>query len=144
MASLHQHRLLFIIPVARVAAVVTRLRADAGADACPDDAGPPLNASGLAADPVTHRWLCGAYTDAECRLIMRDMAQAGGVTPLPTLAQWNGWTGQQKRTWAASVRDTIYTAYGVWVQLMANNAAWDDFAAALAAKGLKTIAPAAT
>jgi hypothetical protein len=137
MPSSFLHRILCICPVAKVAAVVTWLRANI--DAAHDiNLGPPLNASGLAADPVTYRWFCGSYVDSDCRQILNKLCQLASVAT-PSLATWNGWTGAEKRSWLLSVRDTILVNYGVYVTLADNTATWDDAQALLVSLGLKTI-----
>jgi hypothetical protein len=138
MPTQYQHRLILIVPVAKVATVVTWFQANIGANSVPADLGPGLNATGLAADPVTHNWSDGSYTDAECKAILAKLCQLAGVTP-PTNAQWSGWTGVQKRSWLGSVRAAILSGYGVYVTLADNSDVWDDPAAALAALGLQTI-----
>jgi hypothetical protein len=140
-ATLYVHRLILIVPTAKVAAVVTWFQANVGANAVDAQLGPGLNASGLAADPVTYRWCCGSYTDAECKAILAKLCQLAAVTP-PTNVQWNGWTGAQKRSWLLSVQAAILSGYGAYVTLADNTGAWDDPAAALTALGLKTITAA--
>jgi hypothetical protein len=138
MATNYAHRLILIVPAAKVATVVTWFQANIGANSVPADLGPGLNASGLQADPVTYRWCCGSFTDAECKAVLAKLCQLASVTP-PTNAQWNGWTGVQKRSWLGSVRAAILSGYGVYVTLADNSDVWDDPAAALAALGLQTM-----
>lgn len=131
------HRILLIVPVAKVAAVVAWLQANVD-PTCPANLGPGLNASGLAADPVTYRWQCACWNDLQCRQILTKICQLATTTP-PTINTWNSWTGPQKRTWLLSVRAAILTGYGALVNLAANDGNWDDFKAILAAAGLKQI-----
>lgn len=140
MPTAHEHRVIIVAPVARVAAVVAYLQANVDATTDPN-LGPPLNATGLAADPVTHRWSNGAYLDWQCRLLLSRLCQLAG-TAAPTLGQWNGWTGAQKRSWLASVRAGVLSGYGVGVFLAQNDGPWDDPQAVLTALGLRTIGPA--
>jgi hypothetical protein len=132
------HRILLVVPVAKVAAVVAWFQANVGANSVPADLGPGLNASGLAADPVTFRWCCGAWVDADARAILAKLCQLAAVTP-PTLATWTGWNGAQKRSWLLSVQSAILSGYGAFVTLADNGGAWDDPQAALAALGLKVV-----
>lgn len=138
MPTAFQHRIALIVPAARIGTVVTWFRANIGAASVPADLGPGLNPSGLATDPVTHRWCSGAWTDAEARAILVQLCQLAGVTP-PTAAQWSGWTGAEKRSWLASVRAALLSGYGVYVQLSQGDGTWDDSAAALAVLGLKVV-----
>lgn len=133
----HLHRLVLLVPVNRVAAVVGWLQANVGVNSVPSDLGPGLSPTG--ADPATYRWCCASFTDLECREILKRLCQLASVTPL-TNAQWNGSTGSQKRTWLASVRNAVWTGYGVWITLADNPGQWDNAQAVLAGRGLKTIA----
>lgn len=130
------HRILLIVPAAKVAAVVAWFQANIGAASVPADLGPGLSATGSA--PATYAWMCGSYTDAECKAILAKLCQLAAVTP-PTNLQWNGWTGAQKISWLASVRAAILSGYGAFVTLADNAGTWDDPAAALQAMGLLTV-----
>jgi hypothetical protein len=136
MATLHTLRILLIVPAARVAAVVTWFQANIGATSVPADLGPALNPSGLTADPVTHRWCSGAWTDAQAKAILAKLCDLAGVTK-PTNAQWTGWTRQQKVSWLLSVQAGLFSGYGVWVQLMFNDEGWDASDGALEAVGVQ-------
>jgi hypothetical protein len=136
MPTLHALRILLIVPLARVAAVVSWFQANIGPNSVPSDLGPALNPSGLPADAVTHRWCSGAWTDSEAKQILAKLCDLAGVTK-PTNAQWNGWARQQKVNWLLSVQAGLYAGYGVWVQLMFNDADWDASADALAAVGVQ-------
>lgn len=136
MPSVFQHRIALVVPAAKIGAVVTWFQANVGADSVPADLGPGLNPSGLASDPVTHRWCSGAWVDADAQAILTKLCTLAAVTP-PTAAQWSGWTGAQKRSWLASVRAALLSGYGAYVQLSQGDGSWDDPAAALAALGLK-------
>lgn len=136
MATSFIHRILLIVPVAKVAAVVAWLQANVDAT-CPADLGPELNASGLIADAVTHNWQCGAWTDAQCKALLARLCNLASITP-PTNNQWNNWTGAQKRAWLTSVHDAILGDFGVYVSLIDNQAGtWGDPNTALTAMGLK-------
>ncbi len=137
MPTQHVFRLIAVVPVARVNGVATWLAAniDPQADLA---IGPALNASGLPGDAVTHRWMCGAYQDAEAKAILLRVCQLASVTP-PTNPQWNGWTRAEKLAWLASVRAALLAGFGIWVGLADNEGAWDDRAAVLANLGLKAI-----
>lgn len=124
MATLFQHRLILVVPVAKVAAVVSWMQANVGATSVPADLGPGLNASGLAADPVTHRWCSGAWQDNEAKAILAKLCQLAGVTP-PTNAQWNVWNRAQKISWLSSVRAGLLSGYGIYVGLCPQDGAWD-------------------
>lgn len=136
------HRIIIVAPVASANTVATWLNNNVGPDAVPADLGPGLNATGLQADAVTHRWCNGCFTDIQCRAILGRMCTLASVTPL-TLAQWNAATGQQKRSWLAGVRAAVLSGSGIYVTLADNEGVWDDPTAVLAARGLKTIGGAA-
>jgi hypothetical protein len=136
-ATTFQHRILLIVPVAKVPAVTTWLIANVDAT-CPADLGPGLNPSGLLADPVMHRWQSAAWTDAQCKAILAKICALASVTP-PTAPQWAGWTGTQKRAWLAGVRAALLAGYGVYIQLSDGPGIWDRSSDALVAMGLKTI-----
>ena len=136
MSTQHTHRILGIVPLARVNTIVTWFTNNIGANSIPADVGPGLSATG--SEPATHRWFCGSYTDSECRLILRQLCLLASVTP-PTAGQWNGWTGNQKRSWLASVRAGVLSGYGVFVTLADNEGQWDAAEERLAEMGLKRI-----
>jgi hypothetical protein len=129
------HRLILIVPVAKVPAVVAWLVANVDTLTDPD-LGPPLNPSGLATDPVTHRWCDGSFDDADCKAILLKLCQLASITP-PTVAQWNGWTQAQKIAWLKSVQAAILSGFGAYVTLADNTGVWDDPDAALAVLGLQ-------
>ncbi len=137
MPTLHQHRLIGIVPTAKASVVGTWWATNVDAD---EDytKWPPLNATGLPADPVTHNWFNTALTDPQCKAVLTKLCQLSGVTP-PTNAQWNGWTKQQKRAWLLSVQAAIITGYGLLVTLADNTGTWDNPANALTLMGLKVI-----
>jgi hypothetical protein len=139
MSTTSQHRIALVVPAAKVAAVTNWFAGNIGPNSVPADLGPALNPSGLAADPVTYRWCSGAWTDAEAKAILTRLCQLAGVAA-PTNAQWNGWTGAQKRSWLASVRAGLLAGYGVYVQLSQGDGDWDRAEDALAALGLRVIA----
>jgi hypothetical protein len=135
--TVYVHRLILIVPAgAKVTAVVTWFSTNIGAASVPATLGPGLSASGSA--PATHDWLCGSYTDPECKAILAKLCQLAAVTA-PTNAQWNGWDGAAKRAWLASVRAAILSGYGAYVTLADNEGQWDNATDALAAMGLKVI-----
>lgn len=133
-----QHRLTLIVPTAKVAAVTSWFHANVGANSVPDDLGPGLNASGLTADPVTHRWCSGAWLDSEAKAILAKLCQLAGVTP-PTNTQWNGWTRAQKISWLSSVRAGLLSGYGIYVALSPQDGDWDATNTILDNMGLKVI-----
>ncbi len=132
----HAHRLILVVPEAKVAAIVAWFQANIGVNSVPANLGPGLSPSGAA--PATYHWCCGSWTEPECREILKRFAQLAGVTLL-TNTQWTASTGAQKRTWLASVRNSIWLTYGVWIMMADNQSQWDDVTAVLAARGLKTI-----
>lgn len=138
MATLNVHRILLIVPVAKVSAVVAWFQTNVGPNAVPADLGPPLNVSGLDTDSASHRWCCGSYTDAEAKAILAQFCQRASVTPAKD-SDWIAWTGDQKRAWAAGVKDGLKAADGVLVSLADNVGQWDDPAQALKAMGVKTV-----
>lgn len=130
-----QHRIIVIVPVAKVAAVVAWLTANIDPNTDPQ-LGPALNATGLATDPATYRWCDGSYVDADCKAILLKLCQLASVTP-PTGPQWNGWTQAEKIAWLKSVQSAILAGYRAYVTLADNAGTWDDPSAALAAMSLK-------
>lgn len=130
------HRIIMAVPLARITAVSGWFAANIGADAIDLPASPGLSPTGLA--PATHRWISGAWTDAEARAILRQICILASVTP-PTLAQWNGWTGPEKRTWLAGVREALFSGYGVWVILADNGGDWGRAEDALDRLGLQRV-----
>lgn len=139
MATHHVHRLSLIVPVAKVPVVAAWLNGNISPDAVPSNLGPPLNATGLATDPVTHRWLSAAFTDPECKAIIAKLCQLAAVTP-PTGIQWAGWSGQQKRAWLLTVQTAMRTNYGIWVSLSDNVGRWDSADDVLQTMNLKRVA----
>jgi hypothetical protein len=130
------HRILLVVPAAKVAAVVSWFVANVGPNSVPADLGPGLSPTGSA--PATHAWCCGGWQDGDARAILAKLCQLAGVTP-PTLATWNGWSGAQKRTWLKSVQAGILAGYGAWVDLAPNDSTWTDPATALSALGLQAV-----
>jgi hypothetical protein len=141
MATQTVHRILLIVPVAKVAAVVAWLQTNIGANSVPADLGPALNPSGLAADPVTHRWCCGGWTDIEAKAILAKLCQLASVTP-PTAPTWSGWTQAQKIAWLKTVQAAVLAGYGAFVALSDNAGTWDDPTTILSTLGLKVQAAA--
>ncbi len=141
MATLFQHRILAIIPAgAKCAAVGAWLRANVDPTA-DETQWPGLNASGLKADPITHRWFCQSYQDADAFQILRQLvilanSAGAGITPL-TAGFWNSQTRPQKIAWLLSVQAAILASYGARIGLADNEGTWDSPAAALAAMGLQ-------
>ena len=131
----YQHRIILIVPAAKIAAVASWFQANIGPNSVDASLGPGLNAAGDAS-AATHNWLDGCYTDAECRQILAKLCQLASITP-PTLPTWQSWTQQQKISWLKSVQASIRTNYGVYVTLADNRGTWDDPDACLAAMNLK-------
>lgn len=133
----HQHRLIILCPVgAKLTAVVNWFVANIGANSVPSNLGPGLSASGSGS--ATHRWCNGSFTDAECKAILVKLCQLASVTP-PTNAEWNSWTGAQKRTWLAGVRNTVWTNYGIWIAFADNIGSWDNPQSEAQSRGLVAI-----
>jgi hypothetical protein len=140
-ATAFGYRIILIVPAAKVAAVVSWFQANVGASAVDPQLGPALNPSGLPTDPVTHRWCCGAWVEADAKKILVKLCQLAGVAP-PTAAQWDNATRAQKISWLHSVQAAIWSGYGAWVTLAGNDDVWDDAGAALAAAGVAVQASA--
>lgn len=136
MATNHVWRIILVVPEAQVASVVAWFVANIGAGSLAAADMPQLSASGAA--PSTHRWCCGAYTDAEARAILVRLCNLAGVAP-PSAATWNGWTRAEKIAWLQSVQAAILAGFGAWVTLAQNDGAWDSPAAQLAARGLQRV-----
>jgi len=139
MPTLFGHRLIVIAPVAKAATLAADLNTGLGANTVPADLGPGLSASGTA--PVTHNWCGIALVDGHAKQVLSRLCTLAG-RPTPTVAQWNNATQAQRRTWWASVRAAVYSNYGVYCALAANDGEWDPPDAALAAVGLKTVGSA--
>jgi hypothetical protein len=135
MASNHIHRVLLIVPEARVAAVGAWWQANM--DAADNlSTWPRLNATGSVGSASTHRWCCTALTDLQCRTILFRLCDLAAVAR-PSIGTWNAMTSAQKRTWLASVRAGVLAGYGIYVRLADNIGGWDDPEALLATAGLK-------
>lgn len=135
--TIHLHRLLVIIPASSQASFNTWCINNLNEGGLAFTVG--LNATGLAADPITHYWNCRAYTNAELKLIVNRLCVLSGLT-LP--ANWDTRTRAQKKAIVASNLDTIKTQVGIAdIRFDDNDGVWSSYSAALAATGLKTIAP---
>ena len=138
MATEHTFRILCIARVDRAAAVATWLNANIAEGEAAADLGPGLNATGNPADAVTHRWFCGAYRDDEARRILVRLCQLAGITP-PTQGTWDGWTRPEKISWLKGLQVQLWTGWVLGVDLMANDADWDDLMAEAARVNLVPI-----
>ncbi len=137
----YQHRLIIVCPVARFAALVAWYAANID----PTDAGatwPELNAAGDDA-PANYRWCSTALTDAQLKAVLLRVCTIASQTP-PTNNQWNAWTRAQKQSWLAGVRDAMFTASGIWLDLCQQDAEWTDPEAALTRCAIKRRREAAT
>ncbi len=135
MPTLHQHRLVVVVPAARVPAFGTWWQANIDpTDNC--STWPELNATG--ADVVgTHRWCSVALQDAQLKAVLARACSIASITPA-TAGQWNGWTRAQKKVWLDGVRDALFTASGIWLDLCPQDGgAWTDPEAALTRVGVK-------
>jgi hypothetical protein len=129
MATLYQHRICLVIPVAQAAQVADWMRANVD-PTCPPDIGP-----GLPAESPTHRIQSGAWTDAQAKAILTYLCDRTGASKL---ADWDTKPNSDKRTWLAGVRDAI-KAGGLYVQLSDGPGVWEDPAEAIAAMKLSPI-----
>ena len=117
MATLHQFRLVVIVPVGKMAAFAAWYQANIDPDDyCSRWAG--LNLTGDAS-AATHQWASMALKDAELKAILLKAAQIGGVTP-PTNAQWTSWDLAAKAAWVNSVRAALFTTAGIYLDLCDN------------------------
>ncbi len=130
------HRILLIVPVAKVAAVVTWFQVNVGANAVDTGLGPGLSATGAA--PATHNWMSGSFIDNDCKAILAKLCQLASVTP-PTGPTWNGWTQVEKIAWLLTVQAAILSGYGAFVTLSDNTGIWSDSSTALSTMGLLRI-----
>lgn len=137
MPTLHVHRLLIVVPLNRIAAVAGWIQANVDST-CPNNIGPALCSVNDPAQSITHRWQSAAWTDQQCRQILFRLCDLAGVAK-PTLAQWNGWNGAQKRTWLVSIRNSILSGYGIYIQLSRGDGDWDNSQNALDSLGLTTV-----
>lgn len=124
------HRLLCIVPAARVAAFNTWIRNNldpSGSDWL------TLNLSASGSAPFTHAWFSVQLTDVEfIKVVRRLCAQASISVP----ADADSYTPQQKKTWLVNKRQDIQTAIGIYIRAnVAEN--WDSPDAALTTLGLK-------
>ena len=131
-------RVTLIVPAANAAAFATWTNNNLGANTVQPHLGPPLNASGLAADPVTHRWCSVALGDIDARKILFRLCDLAGQSK-PAQATWAGWTGAQRRAWLHSVQAALLAGWGVRVNLAPNDGPWDSPAAELAALNLQRV-----
>lgn len=139
-----EHRLLVVAPLVPLGAytfaafrtwwVNNAVPADPGGE--DDPAGwPALNVLGDLA-PATHRWWCGALRDVNARAILYRACVTAAVTT-PTVAQWDGWTGAQKRAWWQSVRAGVRTATGLFLTAVPQDSDWGNPADVLNLLGVK-------
>lgn len=131
-------RLLVAAAVAngRHTAVATWLNTNLGANTVPADLGPGLSATGLA--PPAYHWCNVALTTPQAKAVLSRLCTLAGVAT-PTAAQWDDATPAQRRTWWDNVRGAVWTNFNVWCQLAANDGAWDDPDALLAARGVRRV-----
>jgi hypothetical protein len=135
----YPHRLLIICPIgAKLAAVVKWFQNNIDPNAVDVNLGPALYTLGDATKTPTFRWCCGCFNDVECKAILVKLCQLAAVA-VPTAAQWNNATPTQRRNWWNSVRNNIWTNYGVWCQMADNLGNWDDPVAALNLRGLDVV-----
>lgn len=132
------HRLIIVAPSPKAVVIATWMNANLGLDTVPAGLGPGLSTTGSA--PVTYNWCCIALDDSQAKAVLARLCTLAGVAQ-PTAAQWNNATNAQRRTWWNSVRSTVWTNYGVWVQLADNGGQWDDPHAVLTLRGLSTMSP---
>ena len=136
MATAHLHRLLAIVPEARVAGFNTFFKNNADLD--PDGGERTftmmLNPSGSAANPVTHRWAFMALTNPGIRRVVVRVCQDAGLA-FP--ADWDTRTRAQKRQWFLDNAAAILAAIGCRLFHCDNDGGWTDAAAELTAAGLK-------
>jgi hypothetical protein len=134
--TIYTWRIVLIVPVAQVAAVGAWFAANISPNAVPANVGPPLNPSGLAGDPVTHRWCNGGWTESEARAIIVKAANLAGVA-VPSAATWAGWNRSEKIAWLRSVQANLWANAGIWLALTQNEGGADFAADELAGRGLK-------
>ena len=132
--TLHQYRILLIVPVAKVTVVVNWFNATFGADAVPAGLGPGLSASGNA--PATHNWCNGANVEVNAKQIVNQLCTMAG-TPPP--ADWDTMTQEERIAWVNGAKAQLLSKAGIYVDLSDNTGDWPDPEAALAAMGLKRI-----
>lgn len=133
MATNYLHRVLLIIPAARINGINAYIKAQvdpAGGDWFTAN----LSASGSA--PATHAWCNAALTDVMGRKLLLRLVQQASI---PEPADWDTKTRQQKKQWLLDQRATVRSRTGVWVVPMHNDDVWDDPAEALTVMGLQTI-----
>ena len=130
------HRILLIVPVAKVAVVVAWFQANVGANAVDVNLGPGLSPTGIA--PATHNWCSGSFIDNDCKAILAKLCQLASVTP-PTGPTWAGWTQAEKIAWLLTVQAGILAGYGAWVTLSDNTGVWASSEAALSTMGLQRV-----
>lgn len=138
----HVFRSILVVPVGqKMTGVVNWIKANL--DPTEDAANwPGLSPTGEA--PATHAWSNRALTDPEAKaLLLRfcDLVnqQNPGAVEKPTGPQWSAWSKDEKKAWLTSVRNKMWTGWGVAVSLAIQDSAWDDPETLLALAGLKRI-----
>ena len=133
MATLHQHRLVMIVPIARVSGINAWIRAQidpTGGDWFTAN----LSLTGTA--PATHAWASFTITPTTAlKWAQRIAAMTTNQVP-PGFA---GYTRNQKKAWLESVKDSIRTQAGVYIQVSDNDGAWADPYQLLSSAGLQII-----
>lgn len=100
-----------------------------------------LNVSGNPVDPVTHRVSCIALTEAQLKTTLETLCPQAGLA-LP--ANWDTMHRSEQRDWTQARAAAIEAATGLATLAIENNEEeWSDFAAAIAAAGLKPISEGA-
>jgi hypothetical protein len=136
MATNFIHRIILVVPAARVAAFNTWVRNNldaAGADWL------AASLSVLGSAPATHALCNAALVPADCLKVLRRLCTLAAVTPP---ADFDTYTRAQKKQWVVDSRAAIRAATGIRVFLADNDGAWDSVGDVLSAAGLQRILPA--
>lgn len=130
------HRVVIIFPANRVAAFNAWFRQNID-NRVKDNVTVGLNGTGSSAQPATHYWCCGSFNESDLvKLLDRLTSQTGISRP----GSWNQMSRTEKKTWLTNIRNGVFTAIGVRIFYIENDAKnWDDQMSLLNGTGLKPI-----
>jgi len=124
-------RVLFLVPDARKAAMVTWWMANVDAS---DTNLLSVGLSATGSAPATHWAACAALTDVQFKKVMQRLCNLASITPP---ANWDSMTRTEKRDWLRSQIVPIWQRAGIGIRVDDNDGTWDDYRAAVATAGLR-------